>query len=301
MTSTVTARTTRALLCLIFACTSVVLTHAWQAARMQAPVRVPRITAQPVLQTIGKLVIAAANKPDVDLRPEIASLGITIRPSQNGRGTCSVFAVTFLLEYMYTKNYQMKATDLSEEFLNYASNLAIGTKVDGGFFDDIDKGYQKYGMVDEAMAPYQISFNPSVAYRPNVMDAGAKIAPRLKAHFIKPWDVTTGLLPSQLLSIMVQLKAGRPVAGGVRWPKGQTLPTETVAGVTMLKDVAASEVFDGHSIAFVGFKASDAFPGGGYLIFRNHWGTGFMDQGYGYMSFAYATKYTNDLLQYIKP
>ena len=44
-----------------------------------------------------------------------------------------------------------------------------------------------------------------------------------------------------------------------------------------------------------------AFPGGGYLVFRNSWGTGFMDGGYGYMSFDYANKYTNDLLEYVKP
>ena len=269
--------------------------------RRQPDVRVRRITAKPVIQTLAKLLITAANQPDVDLRPEINSLGIAIRPGQNGRGTCSVFAMTFLLEFMYGKNYGMKNADLSEEYLNYASNLAIGEQNDGGFFDQIDLGYQKYGIVAEALAPYKSSFQPNLAYRPNVMAKGESLQPRFKAHYIKKWDVTTGLQPSQLLAILFQLKQGRPVAGGLRWPKADPIPTQTIAGITMMKAVPPSEVFDGHSIDFVGFKASDKFPGGGYLIFRNHWGTGFMDEGYGYMSFAYASKYTNDLVEYVMP
>ena len=42
------------------------------------------------------------------------------------------------------------------------------------------------------------------------------------------------------------------------------------------------------------------FPGG-YLIFRNSWGNGFMEDGYGYMSFDYANKYTNDAVEYVLP
>lgn len=91
------------------------------------------------------------------------------------------------------------------------------------------------------------------------------------------------------------------MAVGLRWPKAQNIPTEKIAGIIMMKAIPADEVVDGHSIDFVGFKASDKFPGGGYLIFRNHWGTGFMEEGYGYMSFDYATKYVNDAVEYVLP
>ena len=40
-----------------------------------------------------------------------------------------------------------------------------------------------------------------------------------------------------------------------------------------------SGVFDGHSVAFVGYHSSKAFPGGGYFIFRNSWGDGLRRQG----------------------
>ena len=68
-----------------------------------------------------------------------------------------------------------------------------------------------------------------------------------------------------------------------------------------MKTPPPSEVVDGHSIDFVGFKASKSFPGEGYPIYRNSRGPGFGDNGYGYMSFEYAMKYVNDLVQYTKP
>ena len=267
------------------------------APHARGVIRPGRAVATPVAQTISKTVFAAPSRPNVDLRPEIDALGMPVR-AQGARGTCSVFAMTFLLDYMYAKYHDMKGADFSEEFLNYASNLAINQKNDGGFFDQLDLGYQKYGMVKETVAPYLPAFNPDLAYRPALLAGGAALAPRLKPQFIKPWDVTTGLKPDHLNAVLAQLDAGRPVAAGLRWPKATPLPVETVAGVTMMKVPAAEGVFDGHSIAFVGYKKSGGFPGGGYFIFRNSWGPNFMEEGYGYMPFAYALKYTNDLVVY---
>jgi hypothetical protein len=172
-------------------------------------------------------------------------------------------------------------------------------QVDGGFFDQLDKGYQKYGMVNESMVPYKSSFIPNTNLRPAILATGSGLAPRLKPHFIKPWNVNTGLQASQPLSIIAQLKQGRPVAAGLRWPK--SFATEKILDVTLMKTPPPSDVVDGHSIDFVGFKASKSFPGEGYLIYRNSWGPGFGDNGYGYMSFEYAMKYVNDLVQYTKP
>jgi hypothetical protein len=154
--------------------------------------------------------------------------------------------------------------------------------------------------VDEALLPYKPVFNADLAVRAETLKKGAAIAPRLKAHFIKPWNVNTGLTAAQLLSILAQIKSGRPVAAGLRWPISGKFGFEKVIGIPLIKMVPPSEVFDGHSIDFVGYKASKKFPGEGYLIFRNSWGTSFGEQGYGYLSFEYAMKYTNDLVQYTK-
>lgn len=259
------------------------------------------VPAEPILINVEPPVFTLDNKPEVDLRHEIDALGIAIRPSQFDRGTCSVFAMTFLLEFMYARNYGLKSQDFSEEYLNYASNLAIGEKVDGGFFDDIDRGYQSYGIVNEALVPYKSFFDPNLKVAPETIAKGSAIAPRLKPQFIKPWDVNTGLTPTQLFSIIVQLKSGRPVAAGLRWPLKGKFAFEKVLGVPLIKMVPPSDVVDGHSIDFVGYKVSKKFPGEGYFVFRNSWGTDFGEKGYGYMSFEYARKYTNDLVQYVKP
>jgi hypothetical protein len=269
-----------------------------QAGRVQ---RKARVVARPQMVRVERPVFTIDNKPDVDLRPEIAALGIGIRPNQGGRGTCSVFAMTFLLEFMYAKHYGVKSADYSEEYLNYVSNLAIGQQNDGGFFDQLDAGYQKYGLVNESVVPYKSAFDPNMKLLDAVLKNGSTIAPRLKPHFIKVWDVNTGLQASQLLAILFQLKQGRPVAAGLRWPKEGKFATEKILGVSLMKTPPPADVFDGHSIDFVGYKASKAFPGEGYLIFRNSWGTGFGDNGYGYMSFDYASKYVNDLIEYTKP
>ena len=276
------------------------LTRAGQNLRTQITARPRRVPATPVRITTAPPAFQLDNKPEVDLRPEINSLGIPVR-AQGMRNTCSVFAMTFLVDFMHAKHYGVSGANFSEEFLNYASNLAIGAKDDGGFFDALDLGYQQYGDVDEQSAPYSASFNPNLTYSAGTMSKAASLNPRLKPHFIKAWDVNTGLLPSQLFSIMVQLKQGRPVAAGLRWPKTDKFQTEKILGVTMMTAPAPADVEDGHSIVFVGYKVSDKFPGGGYLVFRNSWGTGFMEQGYGYMTFDYANKYTNDLVQYVLP
>src|SRR5262245_44592617 len=127
--------------------------------------RARRINARPIFIRTELPVFIIDNKPDVDLRPEINSLGIAVRPGQAPRGTCSVFAMTFLLEYMYGKNFGVQNADFSEEYLNLVSNLAVGQKVDGGFFDQIDLGYQKFGIVDEALLPYKSAFDPNLMVR----------------------------------------------------------------------------------------------------------------------------------------
>jgi C1A family cysteine protease len=259
------------------------------------------VTVQPIQVAIKRPVFVVDNKPTVDLRDEAKTLGVYPVRNQGSRGTCSVFAMTFLLDFMYAKHFDMKNADFSEEFLNLASNLAIGEMKDGGFFDAIDLGYQKYGDVSEALAPYKSSFDPNLTYPANVMNQAASLKPRFKAHFIKEWNVGTGLLPSQLFAIIFQLKNGRPVAAGLRWPKPGKFKTDEILGVTMMTAPPPSDVVDGHSIVFVGYKVSDKFPGGGYLVFRNSWGSGFMEDGYGYMSFDYANKYTNDAIEYVLP
>jgi len=243
--------------------------------------------------------------PTIDLRPEIKRLGLAIRDQGNNRGTCSVFATTFLIEYHDARTNNLRNLDLSEEYLNWAKNRANNTDFDGGFFTDIIRGYQEFGMVPIKDMPYLAAFLPKHPDAPTkpVIDLGKKFE-RYPFTFIKQWDNQNGMSEKELEATKAALKTGRPVATGVWWL--QNVETVTVNHVPLLKeyprkdnnnsDPSKNPMFDGHSIDLVGFHEGKEFPGGGYFIFRNSFGVGFGEDGYGFISFRYIRNYSNDAI-----
>jgi hypothetical protein len=251
---------------------------------------------------IGAVAPSPINIAAVDLRPKIARLHLAIR-DQGNRGTCSVHAMTFLLEYMAATRRGHNYIDLSEEYLNAVANMVSGKTDDGDFFAVLDQGYRTYGIVTESQFPYQTAFNPGLTPSPQLQAAGKSSiqGDRLLARFIKPWDNATGASDAQISQVLAQLKADVPVAVGLWWPKKGTFKTVTQGGVAVVADLGkapAGALVDGHSVVLVGYAQHSQLSGGGYFIFRNSWGnTG--DKGYGYLSFDYVRKYANDLVAYI--
>ena len=96
----------------------------------------------------------------VDLRPLFADVGLTVR-AQGPRNTCSVFTVVGAMEYALARQDGAK-TRLSVEFLNWASNAAISERQDGGYFSDLWKGYEAFGVCDETDEPYRTKFDPEL-------------------------------------------------------------------------------------------------------------------------------------------
>jgi hypothetical protein len=261
-------------------------------------IRRPRFVAvKPYPVTLRRLTIQS-KLPQVDLRPAIQSLGLAVR-SQGSRGTCSVFAMTFLLEYAYDTRLNNAFNDLSEEYLNYVANLVSGSAGDGDFFDNLDRGYQAWGIVPEVNEPYQAS--PVTSIPQSLLDAGRRWT-RFKAEFIKPWDSSKGASQSQLDRVLDCLDANVPVAFGGWWPTSSGWGTTHIGGVDVMNVPPASQkgsaLFDGHSVPLVGYRKDAAFAGGGYFVFRNSWGSTWGDAGHGYMPFEYVRNYANDLLAY---
>ncbi len=219
----------------------------------------------------------------VDLRPLFADAGLTVR-TQGRRGTCSVFTLVGAMEYALARR-DGAGTRLSVEFLNWASNEAIGEHADGGFFSDLWKGYEAFGVCDETEQPYADNFDPH--FRPG--EAALKQAARrresgLRLHWIKPWNVTTGLSDAQLAQIKRVLARQWPVCGGFRWPKKERWTDDVL-------DMAPPEgVRDGHSVLLVGYRDDPAQPGSGAFLIRNS-GKG---PPHGWMSYEYARTYMND-------
>lgn len=221
----------------------------------------------------------------VDLRPELERLGLVPR-RQGDRPTCSVFTVATALEFALAKR-DGQCPRLSIEFLNWAGNRAAGTDADGGFFSDLWQGFTNQGICTEAAMPYRPAFDPAAAPDgPVTTDAQTRRAAGLRLHWIKEWDVKTGLTDAQLDALERTLASGWPVCGGFRWPR------RAVWAEGVLQMCPADAVYDGHSVLLVGFQRDPAQPGGGVFRFRNTAGEG-RD---GAMPYAYARAYMNDAL-----
>jgi hypothetical protein len=178
---------------------------------------------------------------------------------------------------------------LSPEFLIWAARKSTGHKGEQAMFFEAVHGLNALGICTEELLPYSAKLktnaNPS-----KVAMAGAKeLAQRWKVHWIKRWDLKQPLTDTELQAIKEALAAGHPVACGLRWPK-------TLRGSALLTVPQSTEVFDGHSIAFVGYADDPKMNGGGAFRFRNSFGPNWGQGGYGLMSYAYARAYANDAM-----
>lgn len=220
----------------------------------------------------------------VDLRPAFEKWGLE-RRVQGNRNTCSVFAVTGALEYALAAK-RGRATRLSVEFLNWASNRALRDMNDGSFFSDLWRGFTIYGACPEEDMPYQDKFDPRRRPSSDAREHARLLHEvGLRLHWIKRWNPNTGFTEKQLVAIKRVLNRQWPVCGGLRWPKKPVRWEKDV-----LETPPPDGVVDGHSVLIVGYRDDPQQPGGGLLIFRNSNNNG-RD---GYMTYEYARAYMND-------
>ena len=225
---------------------------------------------------------------EVDLRPRFADFGLTPK-NQSPRGTCSVFAMTGLMEFELAVD-SGKTVLLSEEFLNWASHQTNGRESDGTFFSDALNSIAAYGVCETKLWPYQKAFDPKASPSDRAK-TNALTRRNVTGRWIKRWNVKTGMSDAMLWRIRKSLASGHPVVIGMRWPN-----QEKYLPGNILAMPPEGQVFDGHSIILVGYKDDASQPGGGTVIFRNHAGTGWGDKGYARMPYAYVQAYGNDAL-----
>jgi C1A family cysteine protease len=225
----------------------------------------------------------AAPPPAVDLRPAFTNWGLALR-LQGGRGTCSVFTMTGAIEFALATR-QHCGTPLSVEFLNWASNEVTHEADDGSFFSDLWTGFSTHGICVETNMPYEAKFDTN--RRPSevaLQQAREPLKAGLRFHWIKPWDVKTGLTEAHFNQIKETLAKQWPVCGGFRWPKEERWKD----GVLEMRPPEG--VFDGHSVLLIGFRDDPQQPGGGVFLIRNS-GKGDKDAA---MSYEYVRAYMND-------
>jgi len=221
---------------------------------------------------------------DVDLRPAFKKWGLGPR-LQGKRGTCSVFAVAGALEYALASK-RGQGMQLSADYLNWASNQALGEMKDGSFFSDLWRGFTIYGACPEQDMPYQDEFGPNRTPSEEATDHARQTHEiGLRLHWIKRWDPNTGLTEKHLAAIKQALGRRWPVCGGFRWPRKPVRWEDDV-----LETPPPEGVIDGHSVLLVGYRDDPAQAGGGVFIFRNSNNNG----REGYMTYEYARAYMND-------
>ena len=237
----------------------------------------------PLLRLEPAAAQTTAGRTTVDLRPRFQQLGLETRP-QGVRNTCSVFTMVGAIEFA-TAAKQGKGAPLSVEFLNWAAHRAARRRADGGFFSDLWRGYERFGICSEQSLPYRTTYDadllPEIA---TVRQAQSVRSSGLRLQWIKEWDVSTGLSPTQIEKIKTTLAAGSPVCAGLRWPKQERWDN----GVLRMCEPDA--VFDGHSILLVGYRDDPAQVGGGVFLIRNSAGP----SRDGALPYAYVSTYTND-------
>ena len=228
---------------------------------------------------------AARTLPDaVDLRPAFKEWGLVAR-QQGNRGTCSVFVLTSALEFAAASK-QHHGERFSVEFLNWGAQKIVGKAKDGGYFSDLWSAFAVYGICLEGTLPYRAEFDPALAPAPEVLaEAKTRLALGLRRHWIKEWNVKTGLTGEQLLAVKQTLSLGWPVCGGLRWP------TQPQWSHDVLQMCPADAVYDGHSVLLVGYR-DGTNQLDGVFIFRNT----NKDGRDGQMPYSYAQSYMNDAM-----
>lgn len=231
--------------------------------------------------TGGTVALPAA----ADLRPWFEKWGLATL-KQGKRGTCSVFTLVGALEFAAAKKRQ-HGQRFSVEFLNWGANKVNGEKEDGSFFSDLWSAFATYGICPEKTLPYRAEFDPAFTPPEEALtEAKAQVALGLRHHWIKEWNVQTGLTEAEFLAVKRTLNQGWPVCGGFRWPK-QPQWTDGVLGMC-----PADAVYDGHSVLLVGYRDDASQPGGGVFLFRNT----NKDGPEGSMPYTYARAYMNDAI-----
>ena len=195
-----------------------------------------------------------------------------------------MFTVVRAIEYALGTE-QRRTCRLSVEFLNWASNEVTGEQHDGGFFSDVWKGFERYGICNEEEMPYASEFDPGRRHSPAALAQARRLRRSgLRLHWIKPWDPARGLNDEQFAAVKETLRRQWPVCGGFLWPK----QAEWAEGV--LQWASREDVRDGHSVLLVGFRDDASQPGGGVFLVQNT-SKGPTDAA---MSYEYVRAYMND-------
>lgn len=230
----------------------------------------------------------AALPPAVDLRS-----GMPPVHDQGSRGTCVAFST--LAAYEHRLGAQR---DLSEQFLYWNCKTNDGLPhSEGTWIRTAMLLLERDGVCDEAGWPYVAA----ALCPPNVSQGPAPAEALLAAQALQPRPLTQEIGKNDVTAYKQALNAGRCIAVNIpvfeSWHASAHVRKYGELTLPFPGEIAAS----GHAVCIVGYVDDDSpqYPGGGYFVMRNSWGTAWAAAsahapGYGTIPYAYIQRWGNE-------
>lgn len=199
----------------------------------------------------------------VDLR----NLFTTIK-SQGEIGSCTVFALSAIYEYILKRSTQ-KEYDLSERFVFYNTNIKENKAEKGTSYQDVLKSMETNGICEEIYCPYvedEISVVPDEKAFENAMTHLVTEAKNVRINH---------------KDIRLALTDGYPVAISLKvYDSFEDCDHGFISYPTEAEII--SENYGNHAMVICGYSDEDRL----YVV-RNSWGEDFGDKGYCYIPYSY--------------
>jgi len=199
----------------------------------------------------------------VDLRPLFTGI-----KDQGQLGTCSVFSIVSVYEYILKKT--KREHDLSERFVYYNVLKDSGKMEDtGSSLYGVVESITKYGVCAEKLCIYDVEKYHIVPSKEAYEDAVSHRIKVAKNVRISHKDITSALSEGYPVTISLKIfnSFGNQSKGFVYRPTDEEI---------------AGNKYGNHAMVICGYSEEDKV----YIV-RNSWGKGFGDNGYCYIPFSY--------------